>query len=521
MDAFGSLLDGLAGAVTPVNLMFVFLGVLIGTIVGVLPGLGPITAIALLIPLTFGLEPTSGLILLSGVYYGAMYGGSITSILIRTPGEVASAVTALDGHQMAKKGHAGPALATAAVGSFIGGSLAVFGLVFLSPVLVTVATSFGAADYAIVLCGALALTTSLMGGSKVKAAISVLIGMSLAVVGLDPQNSVERWTGGSIELSDGINIALIAMALFAVPEALRHLSLGDRKASSTVRVHRAWMNKEDLRRSVGPYARGSVVGFTAGVLPGLGPTLGSFASYSLERRVARGERKKLFGKGAIEGVAGPETANNAAVGGAMVPMLALAIPGSATTALLLFVFQMYGLQPGPQLFVNDGPLVWTIVASMLVGNAMLLVLNMPMVRVFVTMLKVPPPLLYCGVLTFVMLGAYALTFSFYSLLLLIAIGLLGYIMQENGFPLTPAILAAVLLPMLELNLRRALLVAGGDWGTFISRPMSLTLIVIIALGVLAPFGARAFRSRRRADVVPSTTTETPTGTVSHPTKENV
>lgn len=497
MDAFGSLIAGLGSALTPANLMFVFLGVLIGTIVGVLPGLGPITAIALLIPLTFGLEPTSGLILLSGVYYGAMYGGSITSILIRTPGEVASAVTALDGHQMAKQGHAGPALATAAVGSFIGGTIAVIGLVFLSPVLVTVATSFGASEYTILLFGALALTTSLMSGSKLKAGISVLIGMSFGVVGLDPQNGVERWTGGAIELSDGIDIALVAMALFAVPEALRHLALGDRKPSPTMRVQRAWMNKEDLRRSAGPYARGSLVGFTAGVLPGLGPTLGSFASYSLERSIARGERRKLFGKGAIEGVAGPETANNAAVGGAMVPMLALAIPGSATTALLLFVYQMYGLQPGPQLFVNDGPLVWTIVASMLVGNAMLLALNMPMVRIFVAMLKVPPPLLYGGVLAFVMLGAYALTFSFYSLLLLVAIGLLGYVMHENNFPLTPAILAAVLLPMLELNLRRALLVSGGDWTTFISRPLSLILISIIALGITLPFIVRAIRSQNQ------------------------
>jgi len=497
MDAFSSLLGGLANAITPTNLMFVFIGVLIGTIVGVLPGLGPITAIALLIPLSFGLEPTSGLILLSGVYYGAMYGGSITSILIRTPGEVASAVTAIDGHQMAKQGHAGPALATAAVGSFIGGSFAVLGLVFLSPLLVKVATSFGAAEYAVLLVGALALTTSLMTGSKVKAGISVIIGMSIGVVGLDPQDAVERWTFGSLQLSDGIDIALVAMALFAVPEALRHLSIGDRKPSSTMRVQRAWMNKEDFRLSVGPYARGSVVGFAAGVLPGLGPTLGSFASYSLERRVARGDRKKLFGKGAIEGVAGPETANNAGVGGAMVPMLALAIPGSATTALLLFVFQMYGLQPGPQLFENNGPLVWTIIASMLVGNAMLLVLNLPLVRIFIALLKVPPPLLYGGVITFVMLGAYALTFSFFSLLLLVAIGLLGYIMQENHFPLTPAILAAVLLPLLELNLRRALRIADGDWATFIGRPLSLTLIVVIALGVLVPLFFKVIRSRHQ------------------------
>jgi putative tricarboxylic transport membrane protein len=486
MDALNGLLTGLAGALTPTNLMFVFLGVLIGTVVGVLPGLGPITAIALLIPLSFGLDAAGGLILLSGVYYGAMYGGSITSILIRTPGEIASAVTALDGYEMARNGQAGPALATAAVGSFIGGSLAVLGLVFLSPVLVDVSTSIGAAEYAVLLAGALALTTSLMTGSKVKALISVLVGMCIGVVGLDPQDSVERWTFGVIELSDGIDIALLAMSLFAVPEALRHLSVGERTASKAIGVQRAWMNGHDLRRSAAPYARGTLVGFLAGVMPGLGPTLGSFASYSLERRVAKGERRALFGRGAIEGVAGPETANNAGVGGAMVPMLALAIPGSATTALLLFVYQMYGLQPGPQLFQTDGPLVWTIVASMLVGNAMLLVLNLPMVRLFIKLLKVPPPLLYGGVVTFVMLGAYALTFSFFSLLLLIVIGLIGYFMQENGFPLTPAILAAVLLPLLELNLRRALLLADGDWTTFLDRPLSLGLLILVALGVLAP-----------------------------------
>jgi putative tricarboxylic transport membrane protein len=234
-------------------------------------------------------------------------------------------------------------------------------------------------------------------------------------------------------------------------------------------------------------------------MPGLGPTLGSFASYSLERRVAKGERRKMFGKGAIEGVAGPETANNAGVGGAMVPMLALAIPGSATTALLLFVFQMYGLQPGPQLFQNDGPLVWTIVASMLVGNAMLLVLNLPMVRLFINLLKVPPPLLYGGVVAFVMLGAYALTFSFFSLLLLVVIGLIGYVMQENDFPLTPAILAAVLLPLLELNLRRALLIADGDWTTFLDRPLSLILLIVVGLGVVVPALLQLRRRYARPD----------------------
>lgn len=497
MDALSSLLQGLVAAVTPVHLLYVFAGVLIGTVVGVLPGLGAITAIALLIPLSFGLDPTSGLILLCGVYYGAMYGGSTTSILIRTPGEVAAAVTALEGYEMAKRGQAGPALATSAVGSFIGGTLAVLGLVFLSPVLVDVSTAFGAAEYAVLLLGALLLTSTLMTGSKIKAMVAILFGMALGTIGLDPQDTVSRWTFGSLQLSDGINVALIAMALFAIPEAIRHLALKERSAPSLFKAQRAWMSKEDIRRSAAPYARGSVIGFLAGLLPGLGPTLGAFSSYAVEKRVARPERRKLFGKGAIEGVAGPESANNAGVGGAMVPMLALAIPGSATTALLLYVFQMYGLQPGPQLFERSPDLVWTIIASMIIGNAMLLVLNLPMVKVFVQLLRVPPPLLYAGVLAFTFLGAYALTFSLFSLLLLLVVGLIGYFLQENGFPLTPTILAAVLVPMLELNVRRSLVISNGDWSIFVTRPLSATLLVVIALGMAAPLVLHQVRQRRR------------------------
>lgn len=487
MEALSGLLTGLAGALTPTNLLFVFLGVLIGTVVGVLPGLGPITAIALLIPLSFGLEPASGIILLSGIYYGAMYGGSITSILIRTPGEVASAVTALDGYPMARQGRAGAALATSAVGSYIGGVVAVFGLVLVSPLLIDIALSFGAAEYTVLLVGALALTASLISGSRLKALISIVVGMCIAMVGLDPQSSMPRWTFGTLELSDGVDIALLAIALFAVPEALRHLATGQKdSAAGVTATGRTWMTKRDLRLSAPAYGRGTVVGFFSGLLPGLGPTLGTFASYSLEKRVASPERRKLFGNGAIEGVAGPETANNAGVGAAMIPMLTLAVPGSATTALLLFVFQMYGLQPGPQLFDSDPELVWTIVASMLVGNTMLLMLNFPMVKVFVQLLKVPPPLLYGGVLAFSVLGAYALTFSAFSLLLLLAVGLLGYVMQENGFPLTPMILAAVLAPLLENNLRRTLVISNGDWWVFLQRPVSLTLLILFVLGAAAP-----------------------------------
>lgn len=500
MDALTGLLTGLAAALTPINLMWVFVGVLAGTVVGVLPGLGPITAIALLIPVTFGMEPTSGLILLFGIYYGAMYGGSITSILIRTPGEIASVVTALEGYEMAKKGQAGPALATSAVGSFIGGSIAVLGLAFLSPVLVEVSTAFGAAEYAALLLGALVLTSSLMTGSRLKSLVAILVGMGLGIIGLDPQDTVPRWTFGTLELSDGLNIALVAMALFAVPEAIRHLALRDRDVPERIKAQRAWMSRDDLRQSARPYARGTVIGFFSGLLPGLGPTLGAFASYAVEKRVASPERKALFGKGAIEGVAGPETANNAGVGGAMVPMLALAIPGSATTALLLFVFQMYGLQPGPLLFTRDADLVWTIIASMIVGNAMLLVLNLPMVRIFIQLLRVPPPLLYGGVLAFTFVGAYSLTFSFFSLLVLLAVGVIGFAMQETGFPLTPAILAVVLLPLLELNVRRALVISNGDYTTFVTRPTSLVILLLILAGVAIPALLSWRRSRRRQQV---------------------
>lgn len=499
MDAFSSLMSGLAMAATPENLMFVLVGVLVGTVVGVLPGLGPITAIALLIPLSFGMEPAQGLILLCGVYYGAMYGGSITSILIRTPGEVASAVTALEGYEMAKRGQAGAALATSAVGSFIGGIAAIIGLVFFSPLLLDVAVAFGAAEYTILLAGALLLTGTLVAGSKLKASIAILVGMVFGVIGLDPQDNVERWTFGLLELNDGVDIALLAMALFAVPEALHHLAMRERKPSSRLKVKSAWMTKEDLRRSAGPYARGTFLGFFSGLMPGLGPALGSFASYALERKLASPERKKMFGHGAIEGVAGPETANNAGVGGAMVPMLALAIPGSATTALLLFVFQMYGLQPGPQLFQNSPDLVWTIVASMVIGNVMLLVLNLPMVRFFVQLLKVPPPLLYAGVLAFCMLGAWALTFSLFSLVMLLVVGLAGYWMQEHGIPLAPAIIAAVLVPLLEQSTRRALVISNGDWSVFVTRPLSLTLLVIIGAAAFSPLIIKLVRSVRTTE----------------------
>ncbi len=497
IDLLSGLGGGFALALSPTALAFAFAGVLVGTIVGVLPGIGPVTAIALLIPLSFGLEPVHGLILLSGIYYGSMYGGSITATLIRTPGEVASVVTALDGYEMARRGRAGPALATAAIGSFVAGTLATAGLMLLSPVLVSLAVFFGAPEYFLLMLLALMMASTMSTGSRLKSILAVLLGLAIGVVGLDPQTGAPRQTFGLLPLQDGVDFAIFAMALFAVPEAIDNLCRrGPRDRPQQIQGS-LWMSREDWRRSSGPYARGSVLGFFIGVL-GMGPSIAAFTSYSLEKRISK--RKDEFGKGAIEGVAGPEAANNAGVGGAMVPLLSLGIPGSATTALLLFVFMMYGLQPGPLLFESDPTLVWAIVASMYVGNVVLLVLNLPLVGLFVKLLSIPTPLLFSGVLAFVVLGAYALSFSIFAMLLVLVFGVVGYLMQEFDFPLAPAVLALVLEPLVETNLRHALQIAGGDVSVFVQRPASLVLLLVCVAVVVVPTVLRLRRTTRSPDV---------------------
>jgi putative tricarboxylic transport membrane protein len=497
-EVFTLLGEGFAQALTPANLGFAFLGVLTGTLVGVLPGIGPITAISLLIPLSFGLEPVSGLILLSGIYYGAMYGGSTTSILIRTPGEVASIVTTLDGYEMAKQGRAGPALATAAIGSFVAGTVSTIGLMLLAPTLASVATSFGAAEYFLLMLLALSMVSSLTTGSALKAAIATLFGLAIAMVGIDPQTSVPRFTFGVLNLNDGIDFALVAIALFAIPEAL--MNMARRRAARVPEPQKIegsiLMTRDDWRRSLGPYGRGSILGFFIGVLPGIGPSLASFLSYVMEKRLSK--QPERFGRGAIEGVAGPEAANNAGVGGAMVPLFTLGIPGSATTALLLFVFIMYGLQPGPRMFETNPQLIWAIIASMYIGNAMLLVLNLPLVGVFARLLKTPAVPLYTGVLALSVLGVYALNFNQFDLLLLFGFGLVGYLMQRYGFPLAPAVLALVLGGLVEQNLRRAMSISDGDVNVFFTRPISLALVVLILLVAVLPPLVRLRRVRRGA-----------------------
>ena len=504
MDTLIDLGGGFASALEPASLAFALLGVLLGTVVGVLPGIGPISAIAILIPVSFGMEPVHGLILLCGIYYGSMYGGSITATLIKTPGEVASAVTAIEGYEMARRGRGKAALATAAIGSFLAGTLAIIGLTFLSPVLVKLASVFGATEYFLLMATALLLASTMSAGSRAKALISIFIGLAVGLIGLDFQTGLPRQTFGIDLLSDGVDFTIFAMALFAIPEAIRNLALG-RGAKERIQSFGddRWMTRDDWQRSAGPWARGSVLGFIIGILPGVGPSLASFMSYIMEKRISK--RKEEFGHGAIEGVAGPEAANNAGVGGAMIPLFSLGIPGSATTALLLFVFTMYGLQPGPLIFRDESGLIWTIIASMYIGNIALIILNLPMVGVFVKLLKMPKEILFSAILVLVVIGAYAIEFSLFGLMMLGIFGVIGYLMDRGGIPLAPAILALVLVPLLEDNFRRMLQISGGSFAPLITRPVSLSIIILMVVGIVGPIVFRWWVSRRRllADVTVS------------------
>jgi putative tricarboxylic transport membrane protein len=396
---------------------------------------------------------------------------------------------------MAKQGRAGPALSTAAIGSFVAGTFSTLGLMLLAPALASVAIAFGSAEYFLLMLLALAMVSNLTTGSQLKALIATLFGLSVAMVGIDPQTSVQRFTFGVPYLSDGIDFALMAIALLALPEAFTNMAARGTSHLDAQRIQGSiWMTREDWRRSAGPYWRGSILGFLIGVLPGIGPSLASFLSYGLEKRLSK--HPEQFGRGAIEGVAGPETANNAGVGGAMVPLFTLGIPGSATTALLLFVFMMYGLQPGPQLFDTNPELIWAIIASMYIGNVMLLVLNLPLVGLFAQLLKTPPAMLYSGVIAFSVLGAYALNFNVFDMLMLLGFGLVGYLMQRYDFPMAPAVLALVLGILAEQHLRRALSVSNGDLMTFVERPISLALLVFILLVLVLPPAIRLLRVRQ-------------------------
>jgi putative tricarboxylic transport membrane protein len=489
MEALDSLILGLTIACKPINLLYALVGVLLGTAVGVLPGIGPALTVALLLPITFKLDPAGSLIMFAGIYYGGMYGGSTTSILINTPGESASMVTALEGNKMAKAGRGGPALATAAIGSFVAGTLATLGIVFLAPWLVNVAVNFGPEDYFALMCVAFVTVSATFGDSPVRGLTSLMIGLTLGLVGIDKLTGQPRLAFGVPDLLDGIEVTTLAVGLFAVGEALYVASRRHLVAEKLEPVRGSlWMTAADWKRSWKPWIRGTMFGFPIGALPAGGAEIPTFLSYSTERRLSK--HPEEFGHGAIEGVAGPEAANNASAAGTLVPLLTLGLPTSATAAMLLAGFQQYGLNPGPLLFAEKPDLVWGLIASLFIANGMLLVLNLPLVGLWVRLLAIPTPWLYAGILVFATMGTIAAKPSVVELSMLVGFGVLGFVMRRFDYPVAPVVVGLILGPVAESQLRRALQINLGDPMVLLESPMSATLLGIALLALIAPFALK-------------------------------
>ncbi|MBM3375403.1 MAG: tripartite tricarboxylate transporter permease [Betaproteobacteria bacterium] len=500
MEAFEALLGGFASALTPTTLMWGFIGCLVGTMVGVLPGIGPALTIALLLPLTYHVPATSMFVMFAGIYYGAAYGGSTTSILLNTPGETASVMTALEGNKMARQGRAGQALATAAIGSFVAGTLGTLALTFFAPVVVEAALAFGPAEYFSLMVLALVAVTSVLGNSLLRGLIALGLGLLLGMVGIDLQTGQMRFTFGQPELLDGIEITIAAVGIFAVGEAL-YLAWQGRssKPSALLGVSgRLWMSASDWARSWKAWLRGTLFGFPIGAMPAGGAELPTLLSYYTEKKLSK--HPEEFGKGAIEGVAGPEAANNASAAGVLMPLLTLGIPTSATAAIMLSAFESYGIQTGPQLFTSNSNLVWTLIASLYIGNVILLVLNLPLIGLWVKLLKIPPPWLYAGIIIVSIIGVYSAGNSVFNVGLLFVFGLLGYLMRRFDFPAPPVLMGLILAPMAEQSLRQALTISQGQWTTFLTRPISATLLGIALLLLLAQPVYRHWRSRQAAQL---------------------
>ncbi|MFD6207142.1 tripartite tricarboxylate transporter permease [Peribacillus sp. NPDC060253] len=503
MGTFDYLLQGFETALTWYNILFAFFGVLIGTAVGVLPGIGPMSGVALLIPVTAsitgGLPPeqaaTSAIILLAGVYYGAMYGGSTTSILLNTPGESSSVVTTLDGYQMAKKGRAGSALSISAIGSFVGGIVTLIAMIALAQPLSTIAIKFGPAEYFSLMLLGLAAVSGLAGKSVTKALIMTVCGLLIGTIGIDNVSGIARFTFDLPWLYQGIEFLTIAVGLFALGEVFKTILEKEEDDGEITKINNLIPSKEEFKESAGPIARGSLLGFFVGILPGAGATLASFFSYLMEKRISKKPEK--FGTGAIAGVAGPETANNAASGGAMIPLLTLGIPGSGTTAILMGALMMYNVQPGPLLFEDHPQVAWGLIASMFIGNLMLLILNLPLVKVFAKIIETPKKYLIPIIIAISIFGVYAVQVSTYDLLLLLGCGVLGYFLSKNDYPIAPLVLGLVLGPMIENNMRRALTISDGDYSLFFTRPLSLAFLIVTALWLLIP----VLLKKRGKDVV--------------------
>ena len=488
MEVLGQLADGFATAITPENLLFAAIGVTLGTLVGVLPGIGPALTVALLLPLTYNFQPVGAFIMFAGIYYGGMYGGSTTSILLNTPGESASVVTTIEGFQMAKRGRGGAALSTAAIGSFVAGTISTLAITLLAPIIARAALAFQPADYFALMVLAFVSVTALLGRSLLRGLMSLFLGLFVGLVGIDNLTGQQRFTFGVPELQNGLDVVVVAVGLFAVGEALYVASRMRHVREEIVPVEGPLlMNRDEFRRSWKPWLRGSAIGFPIGALPAGGAEIPTFLSYTLEKRL---NPRAPWGKGAIEGVAGPEAANNAAFSGVLVPLLTLGIPTSATAAILLAAFQVYDLQPGPLLFLNSADLVWALIASLYIGNLMLLVLNLPLIRIWVKILQIPRALLYAAILVFATLGVYSASNSLVDVLIMYVIGVVGFFMRRYDFPVGPMILGVILGPMMETQFRRALQVSQGDLSIFVTRPISLIILLLAAAALIAPYVPR-------------------------------
>jgi putative tricarboxylic transport membrane protein len=491
MNVFADLIQGFGTVLSLENLLYAAIGVTIGTFVGVLPGIGPALTIALLLPVTYTLDsPTGAFIMFAGIYYGAMYGGSTTSILLNTPGESASVATALEGYQMARRGRARAALATAAVGSFVAGIISTLLLALFATPMAKLAVQFRAADYVALAILAMVSVTALVGRSLIRGLMSLTLGLFFGLVGLDGLTAQARFTFGSLDLLEGIDIVVVIVGLFAIGETLyiasrlRQLPEHVTPLEPTGRGF-GWLSKQDWSRSWRPWLRGTAIGFPFGALPAGGAEIPTFLSYTYEKR--RSKNRAEFGKGAIEGVAGPEAANNAAFSGVLVPLLTLGIPTSATAAVMLAAFQIFNVQPGPQLFEKSPALVWALIASLFVGNVMLLLLNLPLIRLWVKVLQIPRPALYAGILVFATLGVYAAAGSVIQVLIAYGIGVIGFFMRHYDFPISPVILGIILGPMMELQFRRTLLISNGDLTVFVTRPLTATLLGLAVVAMVLPY----------------------------------
>jgi putative tricarboxylic transport membrane protein len=495
MEFLNSALLGFQVALTPTNLFFCFMGVLTGTLVGVLPGLGPVAAMSLLLPTTFHVTPVSAIIMLAGIYYGAMYGGSTTSILVNIPGEAASVVTCLDGYKMARQGKAGPALGISAFGSFIAGTLSLVGLMFIAPPLAAMALRFGPPEYFSLMIMGLTVLTFLASGPMWKALLMAAFGLFLGCMGMDNMTASYRFTFNILELSDGVGLVPVVMGLFGISEVMLNVEQSMDRTVFDTKIQNLLPNLKEWAASIGPIIRGTVLGFFLGVLPGGGAVISSFVAYAIEKRISKHPEK--FGTGVIEGVAAPEAANNAATGGAFIPLLSLGIPANAVMALLLGAFIIHGVQPGPMLVKEHPQLFWGTVASMYVGNVMLLVLNLPLIGLWVKILKVPYPILFPLILLFCLIGCYSLNNSVTEVLIMVLFGLIGYVFKKFQYEAAPLVLALVLGPMMENSLRQALLMSAGSPIIFFERPISAILMGTAIFLLIFPLIPR-FQKKRPA-----------------------